>query len=79
MLGRLCMSLDDCEATFKDLCEKIYKPKGPNQQVQEPADPPKEPSKFDSDVLQQAFSELWGGPYKDWEGTYLRNNYLCKV
>ena len=72
------MSLDDCEATFKDLCEKIYQPKSPNQQGQEPADPTKEPSKFDSGVLQQAFRELWGG-YKNCDGEKLRNNYLCKV
>ncbi len=58
MLGRLRMSLDDCEVTFRDFCEKIYRPKDPNDQRRDPAHHHYRPSKFDLEVLEKTVKDM---------------------
>ncbi|KAK0507058.1 hypothetical protein JMJ35_010516 [Cladonia borealis] len=69
MLGRLQISLDDCETKFKYLCEKIYQPRRQNQSRQE----------LTSEVFLPAVKEICGGQYST-EMVRLRNTYIsCRV
>ena len=58
MLGRLQMSLDDCEVTFRELCEKIYRPKDPNDKRRDPKHHHYMPSKCDTEVLVETVKDL---------------------
>ena len=58
MLGRLRMSLDDCEVTFRELCGKIYQPKDPNDKRREPESHHYKPSKFDSGLLKKTVKDM---------------------
>ena len=58
MVGRLRMSLDKCEESFKKLCETIYQPKDPNDTRREPTHSNYNPNKFDSKVLEKAVKDM---------------------
>lgn len=52
MLGRLQMSLDQCEESFHELCRAIYKPRDPKDKRGDSG------SKFDSAVMAKAIRDM---------------------
>ena len=58
MLGRLRMSLDQCEESFKELCKTIYQPKDPRDTRRDPTHSNYNPNKFDSEVLAEAVKRI---------------------